>query len=210
MIAVPLTRRRFLGALGGAAAAGFRSGIRLGLSGDAGRGGADLAVDEMSRTAALVGRTVQVVGEPTGEPLHALADLDSGRFRAGGEWFQVVAEAAARRAALDAWRREHGAGGHDALEWHPALRRFGAEQLNERFARRFGARIDAAAWIGWMLVKIPIEVALRSVNISTARFDGHKGAPLTFDARRRLVQPLCIADAEGKLLGVVPPAAEPP
>jgi len=41
------------------------------------------------------------------------------------------------------------------------------------------------------------------VPLARARFDGHKGTPLTFDAGRRLLQPLCIVGAEGELLGVV-------
>ena len=43
--------------------------------------------------------------------------------------------------------------------------------------------MDAAAWIGWMLVKIPVEAALRRVDIAGARYDGHKGVPLTVSLR---------------------------
>ena len=44
---------------------------------------------------------------------------------------------------------------------------------------------------------------VRAVPLAHARLDGHKGTPLTFDAGRRLLQPLCIVGAKGELLGVV-------
>jgi len=53
-----------------------------------------------------------------------------------------------------------------------------------------------------MLVKIAVESRLRSEPVASGRYDGHKGAPLTFSADRRLIQPLCIVSAAGDLLGV--------
>lgn len=198
-----VTRRGFLATLGTAAIAGFRSPIRLAIAGDAGRRGVELALDEMSRTALLVGRSVQAVDGTAADSSIVLVDLEGGRLRAGGEWYQVAADEDARAAALQAWRRAHETEAHDAIEWHPSLSRFGAEQLNDRFARRFGSRMDAVNWIGWMLIKIAVEAELRSVRVAEGRFDGHKGVPLRFDHRRRLVQPLCVVDAGGALLEMV-------
>lgn len=101
--------------------------------------------------------------------------------------------------------------------WHPDLFRYGAAQLNERFARRFGEGMDGQAWAGWMAVKVLWEAAIRSRSAETrdlseyllasgSRFDGHKGWPLSFcGSSRQLRQPLYITDAAtGAVVGEVP------
>ncbi|HWE44016.1 MAG TPA: hypothetical protein VG432_16055 [Gemmatimonadaceae bacterium] len=98
--------------------------------------------------------------------------------------------------------RTTSAGDSARLElWHWSLERFGAEQLNERFRRRFGARMDSPAWTGWFAMKIALDAALhakatdsaallRELADPRAQYDGQKGRPLRF-ARdtRRLIQP---------------------
>jgi ABC-type branched-subunit amino acid transport system substrate-binding protein len=108
--------------------------------------------------------------------------------------------------------------------WHHTLQRFGAEQLNARFRRRFGADMDPAAWAGWVSLKILTEAALRSraatpaslaryLTRPAARFDGHKGEPLSFNARTgELRQPLYLVDsaggaARGRVVAELPVAA---
>ena len=85
--------------------------------------------------------------------------------------------------------------------WHWSLQRFGGEQLNQRFVRRFGRRMDSPAWSGWMAMKIALDAALhakatygaalrRQLADPRAQYDGQKGRPLRFDsATRELLQP---------------------
>ncbi|HYG65183.1 MAG TPA: ABC transporter substrate-binding protein [Thermoanaerobaculia bacterium] len=91
------------------------------------------------------------------------------------------------------------AAGSRGMEWHHSLSRFGAEQLNQRFESSFGKPMDSMAWMGWMAVRIPVELALRHPSATKAelperlkamRFDGHKGARLEFDPSHHLRQPL--------------------
>lgn len=86
--------------------------------------------------------------------------------------------------------------------WHATLHRYGAEQLNERYERRFGAPMDSMAWAGWFAVKALAETLLRqgggdasgdalATAIARSGFDGHKGQPLSFDAATGVLrQPL--------------------
>ena len=86
--------------------------------------------------------------------------------------------------------------------WHASLHRYGAEQLNERYERRWGAPMDSTAWAGWFAVKVLAETLLRlsedgtssealASAIARGGFDGHKGQPLSFDpATGVLRQPL--------------------
>lgn len=95
------------------------------------------------------------------------------------------------------------------VDWHPDLERFGAEQVNERFRRRFGRPMDEGAWHGWMAVKIAVELALQIPPgasrtllsaLRTSVFDGHKGAQLRFGEDHYLDQPVYLVDSRGRLL----------
>ncbi|HEX2189543.1 MAG TPA: quinoprotein dehydrogenase-associated putative ABC transporter substrate-binding protein [Longimicrobiaceae bacterium] len=91
--------------------------------------------------------------------------------------------------------------------WHGGLTRYGAAQLNDRFRRRFGSPPAAPEWAAWFAVKTLWETAAREgttdparlaavLESDSARFDGHKGAPLGFGrADHQLRQPLYEAPA---------------
>ena len=100
--------------------------------------------------------------------------------------------------------------GSPAVLWHAGLSRYGAAQLNERYRRRFGGAMRGEGWASWMAIKLLWEAAHRAGTADPgrlaeylagdARFDGHKGEPLSFGARdRQLQQPLYPAagDAPG-------------
>lgn len=92
----------------------------------------------------------------------------------------------------------------EVVLWEPRLFRYGAEQLNERYRRRFGTGMTGEAWAGWMAVKALTEAALRAgdggpaallerLGGSRSAFDGHKGTPLAFTAPGgTLAQPLYV------------------
>jgi hypothetical protein len=123
--------------------------------------------------------------------------------------FHVVASRRMRTDALAAWNRSGGdAADARAVEWHPALNRFGAEQLNDRCMDRFGVPMHAGAWVGWMAAKIAAETSFRAglgdhtvlrtyLRAERTRFDGHKGRPLSFRAwDQQLRQPLYVVSGD--------------
>ncbi|MFN2563813.1 MAG: hypothetical protein ABR499_02215 [Gemmatimonadaceae bacterium] len=139
--------------------------------------------------------------------------------------YYLQPSAATLQRARDTHARRAGTGYAGDLTidlWHHTLGRYGAAQLNERYRRRFGADMDAAAWAGWMAMKILTEAALRArstqavdltryVARPAARFDGHKGEPLAFDRRTgELRQPLYVVAREirgaepGRVVAEVP------
>ena len=113
-------------------------------------------------------------------------------------------------AASDAMRRDAfaeaglSASEGEVLLWHASLERYGAGQLNARFVARLSTPMDSDAWAGWVAVKIAAETCFRAKSCSapelldgleraTARFDGHKGRPLSFRLRdHQLRQPLYV------------------
>lgn len=124
--------------------------------------------------------------------------------------YSVRATQAARAAAVAAWRRSHPDAEVSAVEWHASLSRFGAEQLNTRFAAGDIRAPDAEVWAGWMAAKVVAEVLARQRATPDAplslTFDGHKGTPLRFDPENRhLRQPLAIVGPDGALLGMIDP-----
>lgn len=112
-----------------------------------------------------------------------------------------VAPSAAMEA--DAARMAGGADGR-VVAWDARLERFGADQLNQRFRARYGEGMDSQGWVGWFAVKVLWESTLRArsampgalvayLRSDAARFDGHKGRPLSFRAwDGQLRQPLYV------------------
>jgi ABC-type branched-subunit amino acid transport system substrate-binding protein len=103
-----------------------------------------------------------------------------------------------------------------ALLWAPTLQRFGASQINDRYASRYNLPMDGSAWAGWAAVKIAAESVLRArstaadkvmayLESSSTQFDGHKGWPLTFRATdHQLRQPLYIVATRSGNVGPGP------
>ena len=119
--------------------------------------------------------------------------------------YHIAMSGQMRRDARDA--ADAAAGEPEVLLWHPALKRFGAGQLNPRFHNRFGVAMDSDAWAAWMAVKIAAETFFRAKSAAAsdlaehlarpaARFDGHKGRPLSFRPwDHQLRQPLYVVPA---------------
>jgi hypothetical protein len=200
--------------------------IRVGLgalSGSAARG-AELGIEEARHTARLLGMALEIgadsdalvrIGERAPDPRGLFLALEPAPASVGQPGvFHVGSSAAFRERALAGRDRQ----AVQAVDWHPGLERFGAEQLNQRFVRRFETPMDEAAWRGWMAVKVAAELALRGhlgsdgdagdarAALAAMSFDGHKGRPLAFDAGdRHLVQPVYLIDREGRLLEEIVP-----
>jgi ABC-type branched-subunit amino acid transport system substrate-binding protein len=125
--------------------------------------------------------------------------------------FHVAASDAMRRAALAG-----APSGTTAVHWHPALFRFGAEQLTTRYHDRFGGSMHDLSWTAWFALKTLGEATLRARSTEAAalsafllaprtRFDGHKGVALTFRPQeRQLRQPLYLVDGAGAVAGERP------
>lgn len=97
-----------------------------------------------------------------------------------------------------------GSEGLVAGAWHWAWERHGAPQLNQRFERRIGRRMEDRDWAAWVAVKAIVEAVVRTgvADFSTVAaylkgpmliIDGYKGAAMSFRPwDNQLRQPLLI------------------
>jgi hypothetical protein len=177
--------------------------------------GAQLGAEESGRTAELLGARLELVNG-TDNVLAVVGDLGGGEpavpflnIRSMEEQaplrpnvFHVASSAPERREALERWQGSKPEGVR-IVDWHPSLTKFGAEQLNQRFETRFGSPMDERAWAAWLAVMVAAEAGLRNSTLERLRFDGHKGARLSFRSEdHTLRQPLYVV-AGDKVLGEV-------
>lgn len=135
------------------------------------------------------------------------------RSTCGGEEWLVGPAPEQRAAVVAAYRSTHAAAPAQltVAAWHPALEKYGAQQLNERYHAFAREPATEHAWLGWIAIKIALEAALRGpaatqLRLKTFGVDGHKGTALRFDPyARRLQQPLYVVDARRP---AAPPLAE--
>jgi hypothetical protein len=200
---------------------------------DAAARGALLGAEEAARTAELLGARLEL---RTGDAaalidqgvLALIGDLDAPAetrgvplliIRTPGDVteaeplqphvFHVASSLSDRRAALARYGK---GGGAEIADWHPSLKRFGAEQLNQRYIQRFGTPMEPLAWASWMAVKAAAEAALRGASspaelarrLMTLGFDGHKGIRLRFRPEdHHLRQPLYVVSGD-RVLAEIP------
>jgi hypothetical protein len=194
----------------GLAAVGIRvDTIRFGLAPDTSEAlaaGVRFGLAEAARAASLLGHRLEMA---TDAPI--IIDADAS-IVTGGVTFALKAGAAAYDEALATARVEAAVPANaehaKVVEWHHALHRYGASELNDRFFKAAGARMRAEHWLGWLAVKVITEASMRTAPggglpaaIARGRFDGHKGVALTFAAdTRRLLQPLYVIDTSNDML----------
>ena len=154
------------------------------------RDGIALSVREAGQTATLLGATVRITPVVTPSTIGVISVGSAAA--AAVPVVRLDTRAPAGRCEFSV----HAAS--ETTSWQPTLTRFGASELNERFARHTGRPMTSDAWEAWFAVKLLVESALRADGdddpcdiVLRGRYDGHKGTPLTFDpATRILRQPL--------------------
>lgn len=191
-----------IGTVTGAADQDIDAGLRFG-------------AQEAARSAALFGWRVQRIPLAAtrsldGNNLHALViGTHAGAVPDDIPIVSLTCEESARDSFVIADCNHSRASADERVElWHESLQRFGAEQLNDRYRGAVGQPMTTSAWLGWFAMKLLAESALRTQSVDAhaltdylsnpaTQFDGHKGAPLRFDSRRRLIQPAYLLKRDG-------------
>ena len=181
--------------IAGGASADLRRGIEFGIA-------------EMAHTARLMRRQVVLATDGFSAPTAIIVATASAPIPTGETVVRIHASPLPTGAESCEFSVAPPDSKTEVTAWHPSLTRYGASELNDRFARRFAAGMNEGAYLGWVAVKAIVEAELRRSSgenlcqaVAALRFDGHKGRALNFDpSTRTLSQPLYTIRA-GKVVG---------
>lgn len=125
----------------------------------------------------------------------------------------IIPSAAMDRDARAQWHEAHPDAQVAASAWHSDFMKYAARDLNKRFRATTGQPMDDYAWAGWAAVKMTSDTVARLGTTqpgivleylrSELRFDGQKGAEMTFRETGQLRQPLLIIEG-GRIAGEAP------
>jgi ABC transporter substrate binding protein (PQQ-dependent alcohol dehydrogenase system) len=99
--------------------------------------------------------------------------------------------------------------------WHWTLERYGAPQLNQRFAKLTGRRMQEEDWAGWAAVKAVVQAATqtRSTDVKALRaallapefqFDGYKGTAVSFRPWNRQLRQSILLHTHDAVIDIAP------
>lgn len=149
-----------------------------------------------------------------GVPVFNLRDRNDGlRATCRPNLLHVIPSDAMARDAVAQWHKGHPGAPVTAAAWHSDFRKYAASDLNKRYRAAAGRPMDDYAWAGWAAVKMTSDSVARLNSADPAallaflrgelRFDGQKGAEMTFRASGQLRQPLLILEG-GNIAGEAP------
>ena len=149
--------------------------------------------------------------------LNITSDSDTLRSTCLPNLLNLPASAQMKKDALEQWLSKHPESKAHVQGWHEDFKKFAASQLNKRFKKTAGVKMDDDGWAGWAAVKLLSDTVARiqSTDAQTIlsylrndiSFDGQKGASSTFRDTGQLRQLVLIVDnnkivAEAPLRGV--------
>lgn len=147
-------------------------------------------------------------------PVFNLRDPDDSlRAHCMANLLHVIPSAAMGRDAVDQWHKANPGARVTASAWHGDFMKYAGRDLNKRFRAAAGQAMDDYAWAGWAAVKMTSDTVARlgaaepgavlKYLRTELRFDGQKGAEMTFRETGQLRQPLLLI-ADGRIAGEAP------
>jgi len=119
------------------------------------------------------------------------------------------------------WNKKHPGNTATAQAWHPDFVKFAGRDLNKRFLKTHGLKMDSGAWAGWAAVKMFTDTVAREDLTDPAKllsqlksnltFDGQKGISMDFRPTGQLRQPVLLVEND-EIVGEAPVrgVAKPP
>ncbi|OGT80309.1 MAG: hypothetical protein A3H91_01040 [Gammaproteobacteria bacterium RIFCSPLOWO2_02_FULL_61_13] len=150
----------------------------------------------------------------TGVPVFNLqAQEDSLRTACIANVLHVIPSEAMLQDAVAQWQKANPGAQVTASAWHGDFMKYAGRDLNKRFRAASGQAMNDASWAGWAAVKMTSDTVARLNDASPAavlkflrqqlKFDGQKGAEMSFRDSGQLRQPLLLIE-KGKIAGEAP------
>ncbi len=159
---------------------------------------------------ALPGLAASAAGVPV---FNLRAKEDSLRTLCLSNLLHVIPSEAMQRDAVAQWQKINPGAGVSASAWHGDFMKYAGRDLNKRYRAASGRAMDESAWAGWAAVKMTSDTIARLADTGPGtvlkflrhelRFDGQKGAEMSFRDSGQLRQPLLLV-ANGKIVGEAP------
>lgn len=125
----------------------------------------------------------------------------------------IIPSDAMARDAVAQWQKANPGAQVTATAWHGDFMKYAGRDLNKRFLAASGRTMDDHSWAGWAAVKMTSDTIARLNSASPAelldflrrelKFDGQKGAEMSFRSSGQLRQPLLLVE-NGKIAGEAP------
>jgi ABC-type branched-subunit amino acid transport system substrate-binding protein len=146
--------------------------------------------------------------------LNLESDADALRAICLPNLLNIPASQKMKQDALAQWLAKNPDSTAHTQGWHEDFKKFAASQLNKRFTKAHGVKMDNHAWSGWAAVKLLSDTVARTHSADAATmlsylkndiaFDGQKGAGATFRATGQLRQLVLIVSDQNKILAEAP------
>jgi hypothetical protein len=158
----------------------------------------------------LPGLAASAAGVPV---FNLRAREDSLRAACISNVLHVIPSDAMLRDAVAQWQKVNPGAQVTASAWHGDFMKYAGRDLNKRFRAASGLPMNETSWAGWAAVKMTSDTVARLNDTSPAavleflrhelRFDGQKGAEMSFRGSGQLRQPLLLIEKE-KIVGEAP------
>lgn len=145
-------------------------------------------------------------------------DNDELRSNCHDNLLSTSISAAMKQDAIAQWQQKKPESQAAPQAWHDSFVKYAASQLNERFEKQQGVKMDDEAYSGWAAAKMVSDAVARDNIQESAKmldflknklvFDGQKGINMTFKKTGQLRQPILMIEndkivAEAPVRGVV-------
>ena len=142
------------------------------------------------------------------------SDAGSLRSTCQSNLFNIPPSQQMKLDAVAQWEKKHPGTKVEAHSWNENFKKFAASQLNHRFTKSFGVKMDGDAWAGWAGVKLISDSIARMQSADSAKllnylkkdidFDAQKGDGATFRDTGQLRQIVLLVNDKNKIVAEAP------
>ncbi len=125
----------------------------------------------------------------------------------------TIPSSSMKTGALKQWQQKNPGSKAVAQAWHPDFVKYAARDLNKRYKKGSGLKMDDYAWSGWAAVKMSSDTIARTKKTGSSellnflktelQFDGQKGSDMNFRETGQLRQIMLIIEND-KIVGEAP------
>ena len=161
-----------------------------------------------------VGSFIKLAEKNTGTAVFNLvSESDDLRTACVPNALHTIPSSSMKTSAEKQWQQKNEASKAVAQAWHPDFKKYAARDLNKRYYKASGKKMDDYAWSGWAAVKMSADTIARTASTDAPsllaflktelQFDGQKGSTMNFRETGQLRQVVLLVD-DNEIVGEAP------